>query len=100
MRLARRILSVIDGPVEGCFMSNLFKSLSIALLSLLVWTSSSLGAVWEVTNQWDDSWEARYQDWVAREWDSDFFLKQNPMQGVLVDCADVVYTMRAYFVEL
>lgn len=97
MRLAQRILSTIDGSVEGCFMLNLLKSLSIVGLSLLVWSSSSFGAVWEVTNQWDASWEARYQDWVAREWDSDFFLKQNPMQGSVVDCADVVYTMRAYF---
>lgn len=78
-------------------MSNLFKSLSILVLSSVIWTAPSFGAVWEATNQWDASWEARYQEWVTKEWDADFFLKQNPMQGSLVDCADVVYTMRAYF---
>lgn len=78
-------------------MSNLFALILTSVLTAAVFTSPANAAVWDATNQWDETWEARYQDWVSREWDSDFFLKQNPMQGSLVDCADVVYTMRAYF---
>lgn len=55
-------------------------------------------AVWESTQAWDANWEARYQDWVAREWDKNFFLRTGGlMEGAPVDCADAVYTMRAYF---
>lgn len=81
-------------------MSNLFKCLSILVFSSVIGTAPSFGAVWEATNQWDSSWEARYRDWVTKEWDVDFFLKQNPLQGSLVDCADVVYAMRAYFAAI
>lgn len=58
-------------------------------------------AVWQTTQEWDVHWEARYQEWVSREWDKNFFLRPGGlMEGSQVDCADAVYTMRAYFASL
>ena len=76
------------------------KALFLVLASTFVLTSGTLAkaAVWETTQAWDANWEARYQDWVSREWDKSFFLRSGSlMEGAPVDCADAVYTMRAYF---
>ncbi|MGZ3695577.1 MAG: hypothetical protein ACXWQO_15815, partial [Bdellovibrionota bacterium] len=59
---------------------------------------STTAAVWAVRNQWDDSWEAKYQAWVTRSWNVDIFTHPNsPYVGLLPDCADAVYSMRAIF---
>lgn len=59
---------------------------------------STTAAVWEVRNQWDATWEKKYTDWVANSWNTDIFTNPNsPYQGLLPDCADAVYSMRAIF---
>lgn len=80
--------------------STLFLALSLVLTGglLLIGGIPAKAAVWETTQTWDAEWEARYQDWVSREWDKNFFLRSGSlMEGASVDCADAVYTMRAYF---
>lgn len=81
-------------------MRNLKASILTCLLSILgVAVGSSVeAAVWETTQNWNSAWESRYQDWVSREWDKHFFLRPSGlMHNAAVDCADAVYTMRAYF---
>jgi hypothetical protein len=59
---------------------------------------STTAAVWAVRNQWDANWEIKYQAWVSRSWNIDIFTNPNsPYQGLLPDCADAVYSMRAIF---
>jgi hypothetical protein len=66
-------------------------------LSLFIGTFVQ-AAVWETSQSWDAAWEGKYQSWVSREWDKNFFLRSGGlMQNAEVDCADAVYTMRAYF---
>lgn len=59
---------------------------------------STTAAVWETTNRWDENWEARYQQWVTTNWVTDIFTNPgSPYRGLLPDCADAVYSMRAIF---
>lgn len=59
---------------------------------------STTAAVWATRNQWDDAWEERYQKWVATSWNIDIFTNpKSPYHGLLPDCADAVYSMRAIF---
>lgn len=59
---------------------------------------STTAAVWAVRNQWDDSWEEKYKKWVATSWKVDIFTNpDSPYHGLLPDCADAVYSMRAIF---
>lgn len=59
---------------------------------------STTAAVWAVRNQWDDSWEKRYQEWVTTSWNVDIFTNpRSAYHGLLPDCADAVYSMRAIF---
>ena len=56
-------------------------------------TEDSAQSVWETTEQWNDSWEAEYANWVTNDVDVDFFKRHN----IVVDCADVVYALRWIF---
>lgn len=77
-----------------------FLKLSVLLCTLLIAKSVSAG-VWDsANNYWNDSWEIKYQDWVAKEWTEDFLLNKvnRPRYfGIPHDCADAVYLMRAVF---
>ncbi len=58
----------------------------------------SEAAVWETRNNWNPSWEARYEEWVKNEWRVDIFTSsRSPYYGLSPDCADTVYSMRAIF---
>ena len=64
----------------------------------------SESAVWTPVNEWSQTWEDRYSDWVRDNWQVDFFSRKllphgqsNPYYGLRVDCADTVYSMRVVF---
>lgn len=84
-------------------LSTQFKKFSLALLTLLainLFMSSAQAAVWTTANNyWNDGWEAKYQEWVTKEWKPDFFLSKAKPQyyGIAHDCADAIYLMRAVF---
>lgn len=70
------------------------------LLALLVTflTLNSRAAVWQTREQWTPEWEKKFGAWVAGpEWHKDFFVQAGPLQGLKLDCADAVYSMRLIF---
>lgn len=54
-------------------------------------------AVWETTAQWNDQTEAEYRQWVSANWNKNYFEGEGPMKGLILDCADVVYSVRALY---
>lgn len=53
--------------------------------------------VWTATNQWSPAVEQQYQDWVRTRWSKTIFTEPGPLQGVTLDCADAVISMRLLF---
>lgn len=50
-------------------------------------------SVWTVTNHWNEEWEQKYAEWVGKNFDKTFFIKNN----LSTDCADVAYALRWIF---
>lgn len=69
---------------------------NMAILALLASSFSLHAAVWENTNQWDQSWEEKYSHWVENEYNEDVYMK-GKYEGIATDCADAVYGARAIF---
>lgn len=71
----------------------------LLVASLSVVSYSAQAAVWENLNQWDDTWEGRYREWVKTNLKDDIFM--NPAKPIYYkfenDCADAVYAMRLMF---
>jgi hypothetical protein len=78
-------------------MENHMRALILSVLFLL--PIAAHATVWDTSNQWDDSWEARYEAWVKSSWHVDVFRNQNSPYYTpkYPDCADSVYAMRAVF---
>ncbi|CAN5525459.1 hypothetical protein BH10BDE1_BH10BDE1_14980 [soil metagenome] len=73
-------------------------AISLTIFSALSFTSvPSRAAVWENTAEWNDASESQYRQWVSQNWNKDYFNQAGPMKGSMMDCADVVYSMRAIF---
>lgn len=68
---------------------------AIGLLLLLV-SGPSLAAIWETKHQWNGQWEARYSEWVEREYVPTFFT-QGKYADIPHDCADSAYFARLVF---
>lgn len=74
------------------------QKLLIVLLSL-IWLKPSFSSVWEVENQWDNSWDQAYREWVK----SDkvhrklFTKKGTVFYNFPTDCADFLYVLRMVF---
>lgn len=63
----------------------------------LVFTGATAQAtVWDASNQWDETWEQKYADWVRTAVNEDFFLSGR-YKGIATDCADLIYIVRAIF---
>ncbi len=68
------------------------------ILIFTILSSFSHAAVWETTASWNDEYKANYREWVKNEVTTDYFSNpDNKYYGVLVDCADVTYALRAVF---
>jgi len=80
-------------------MRNIIKFSVLAYVLLMANVANA--EVWNSgNNYWNDSWEVKYQDWVAKEWKEDFFINQTKRPEYFEiphDCADAVYLMRAVF---
>jgi hypothetical protein len=59
--------------------------------------SHAQSAVWENQSDWTPEWEARFQEWVDREWEPNFFVRSGWYKDVQLDCADAVYAMRLVY---
>jgi hypothetical protein len=68
-------------------------------LFTLGFVASSQAAVWQVRHEWDADWEDKYAAWVKSEWNVNFFVESDSpaYRGLVLDCADAVYSMRAIF---
>lgn len=80
------------------------KSLAVAVAAMatvaaavMAVPSQSQAAVWVPQNSWTPEWEQAYQNWVRTEWNKDYFINPGPYQGIIIDCADAVYSMRYIF---
>lgn len=72
--------------------------MKILVLLILYFCSMSRAEVWPSHNQWNSEWENAYAQWVQKNWDENFFKKPlTPYSGLALDCADVVFSMRAIF---
>ncbi len=49
------------------------------------------------TQAWSPEMETAYQAWVQSSWTKNVFNESGPLQGVKLDCADAVYSMRMLF---
>jgi hypothetical protein len=81
---------------------TVFRFIALALVSLVTLTAtstiSSYAAVWETQNRWSEQWEQNYSEWVQQNWDKDFFARPGtPWKGLILDCADTVYSMRIVY---
>ena len=73
--------------------------LLILALLFACWSSSLQATVWESKNNWSNSWEIKYQNWVAKHWKPNFFMNPNNQKYYRIphDCADAIYLMRLVF---
>jgi hypothetical protein len=73
-----------------------FGKLNNKMLVSLVATEAASQVIWKATNAWDLSWEKKYSQWVADNFDEDFFVRYN----LETDCADVAYSIRWIFARI
>lgn len=71
--------------------------LSLAILVSAFVSTSAHASVWETTAQWNDQTESEYRLWVVANWNKDYFNQAGPMKGSILDCADVVYSVRVLY---
>ncbi|MFZ3231893.1 MAG: hypothetical protein WA160_16925 [Pseudobdellovibrio sp.] len=77
-------------------MKNIF--ILLLLISGLFFTNKAQAQVWATKNQWDQSWEDKYSDWVEKSWDDEIFMRpESVVYQIATDCADASYTMRALY---
>lgn len=76
-------------------MTSFFKSL-LLVLGFSAVSISAHASVWSPTETWNESYEARYAEWLETNFDERFFL-EGPWGGLKTDCADAVYGSRIIF---
>lgn len=62
-----------------------------------LFTAKAGASVWETTAEWNDAAEANYRAWVTTNWNKDYFNQEGPLKGAIMDCADVIYSMRILY---
>lgn len=67
--------------------------------SFLVCSNRADAAVWTPTQTWSEAYEARYAEWLEKNFDENFFFK-GKWGGMKTDCADAVYGSRIIFAYL
>ncbi len=76
--------------------SSILQGLNMKVIIVLLMSISSFSAVWENENNWNLDWEKKYRQWVLEDFKSDIYSK-GKYKGIITDCADAVYAMRAIF---
>lgn len=76
---------------------GLMKTLLFAFLGIISLSASA--DVWVDKELWDSEWEAKFSEWVkTQKVNKDMFVSPtSPYKGVVADCADVAYNLRAIF---
>lgn len=68
------------------------------LVLMFLTVTQTQAAVWETENQWNLSWETKYQDWIKSDsYTRHMFQKNGPLGEVKTDCADAVFGARIIF---
>ena len=75
------------------------KLVAVAFVMFLLGSNQASAAVWNATETWDETYEAKYAAWVESELDESFFLRGD-WAGIKTDCADVIYGSRIIFAYL
>ncbi len=65
-------------------------------LLILLMSINSFSVVWESKNSWDLEWEKKYRQWVLNDFQANTYSK-GKYKGIITDCADAVYALRAIF---
>lgn len=65
----------------------------------LIFSPSSKSDVWVGQENWSDEWETRFSEWIKSKkvHKNIFVAADSPYKGIVADCADVVYVLRAIF---
>ncbi|MBT3235749.1 MAG: hypothetical protein HN353_07345 [Bdellovibrionales bacterium] len=74
-------------------------AITLGAILLTVCSPLAYGEVWQAENQWNRDFELKYSQWVSssavhREI---FAAPDSPYYGVAVDCADLIFAIRAIF---
>jgi hypothetical protein len=83
----------------NAFKKNRYQSLAVSYAkdaNFFVDTELRSGSIWAVTQQWSIAWEDKFHQWVAAEFDKDFFVKYK----IKTDCADVAFALRWIFARM
>jgi len=80
------------------------KTVLVCLVLSILASPSALAAVWKAETTWSPEWEKTYRTWLGERGKVDLFERAtnpdgtpNPYRGIHVDCADLVYSLRAIF---
>ena len=72
--------------------------MKLKIIALVIaFAAQANAAVWTNTQQWSPANEQAYQNWVRIYWTKNVFNQPGPLQGVILDCADAVYSMRLLY---
>jgi hypothetical protein len=66
------------------------------IFATIVISFQASAALWTAENQWDDSWENKYSNWLDQEVKSTFFIENK----ISTDCADAIVTLRWIFSKM
>jgi hypothetical protein len=69
------------------------------IVALLILTPLSFAQVWVDKEKWSDEWEGRFSQWISspKVHREIFTSPTSPYKGIVADCADVAYVLRAIF---
>lgn len=73
--------------------------MKLLIFGTLLFFSNLQAVVWENSNQWDESFELKYREWIkSEEVNPKIFVDvKSPYSGLHLDCADLAYVLRAIF---
>jgi hypothetical protein len=66
---------------------------------LFILATQTRAEVWKATENWNQEWEAKYQEWIASDaFNKRIFIDQSsPYKNLATDCADIAYAARIIF---
>jgi hypothetical protein len=68
----------------------------LLLVASLLGAASAQAAVWQETQSWNSSWEAKYSEWIRTSFNEEIFVT-GPYKGIPTDCSDAAYAARLIF---
>ena len=72
--------------------------MKIFIVTILLLSIQTKGAVWTATRDWTDADESAYSEFITTQVGPDFFkVLGSPFSELKLDCADAAYALRIYF---